>query len=692
MLHEGSARTHLVLLADSGAPAARASLQRLQSLVDGPWVLLSPEPLAGLEVVVGDGDLGERVTRHAADLTGPVVLVDSASAADVTAALTAGSPASGPGWLRVEATDLLRPVVSAARSFAALQALTTVASRPLRRLSHGPHTLLSASLIVKDEQAALPTCLASLDGQVDEIVVCDTGSSDRTIEIAEAFGARIVHAPWTHDFAAARNVPLAACRGAWVLSIDADEQLVASRASELRRALTPRGVPAYGVLIKSLTDDASQGVGFEHEAIRLFRRQVLCWVGAVHETVAHQLTGIPPEARRFAGIHLDHDGYLGTVYRERDKAARNLLLAEKDYAAARDGALGRSVSKTAYELSRALSLTPGTEERQEALLREALDQMPQGMGRLASSAALRLAGLLRRNGVPLEAATWAAKAVDRSPSDPTAAWELAEALRALDRPSESLEVLDRWERQPLRANEAVSRTAAVADLSIPLSRTQSLVALDRRADAANVLATCARQQGQAFEHWPMLAELLQTTRATWAADLAALCPTEAFGFLASLDVLSPDDRRDLMAALRARGIEPAEYAAETGFRSALAEALVDHDPAAVAAAALALEAEQPHLALQAWLQLAPDGRRQVAIARCHLALNDLDGAFAALDDLDVDSLSPPDLLTVALLAAHAGDATTAWSLLDSLPADLSPEVSEQAALLHSALPSRVVLT
>ncbi len=683
--------THLVLLADDGAATARASLHRLRHTVDGPWVVLGPEPLAGLEVVVGDGDLGERLAQFAAGLTGPVILVDGALGTDVTAALTAGTPASGPGWLRVDAADLARPVVSAARSFAALQALTTVASRPRRRLSSGPRTLLSASLIVKDEQTALPSCLASLDGLVDEIVVCDTGSSDRTIEIAMAFGARIVHAPWTHDFAAARNVPLAACAGAWVLSIDADEQLVASRAGDLRRALTPRGVPAYGVLIRSLTDDAGQGVGFEHEAIRLFRRQDLCWVGAVHETVAHHRTGLPPEARRFGGIHLDHDGYLGTVYRERDKAARNLLLAEKDYDAAREGALGRSVSKTAYELSRALSLTPGTEDRQEALLREALELMPPGMGRLMSSAALRLAGLLRRRGAEVEAVTWAAHAVDRSPSDPTAAWELAEALRALDRPSEALDVLDRWERQPLRADEAVSRTTAIADVAIPLARTRALVSLDRHGEAADVLARCARGQASTFEQWPLLADLLRTTRATWAADLAALCPAEAFSFLAVLDGLGAGERRDLLAALRARGIDPAEHAGGSGFRSALAEALVDRDPTAVAAAALALEAEQPSLALQAWLQLPPDGRRQVAIARCHLALDDLDGAFAALDDLDVASLSPSDLVTVALLAAHAGDATTAWSLLDALPLVLSPEVREQVALLHSALPTRVVL-
>ncbi len=672
---------HLLLLGQHGPAATQQVLRGLAQVVDGEWHVVPAEP----------GDIGERVVSSTRAVEGTVLIADGSSL-DLIAALTATTPASGRGWLRVDARDLDRPVVTAARSFAALQALTTVAGRPLRRLSTGTRPLLSASLIVKDEQTALPTCLASLDGRVDEIVVCDTGSSDRTVEIAESFGARVVHAPWTHDFAAARNVPLAACTGAWVLSIDADEQLVAPRAGDLRRALTPRGVPAYGVLIRSETDDASEGAGFEHEAIRLFRRESLVWVGAVHETVAHHRTGAPPEARRFTGIAINHDGYLGSVYRERDKAARNLLLAEKDYEAARSGALGRSVSKTAYELARALSLRAGTEQRQELLLREALAQMPAGMGRLSSSAALRLAGLLRRSGRSDEALAWAEQAVTRSPSDPTAAWELAEALRALGRPAEAVDVLDRWARQPLRADEAVSRAAAVADIAVPLSRAQALVALDRVDEAIDALAECARAHPEAFTSWRLLADLLrQQHPGTWADDLAALAPAEAFGMLAALDSLEPAESRQLLSALRARGIDPAAHAADAGFRSALADALSDRDPEAVAQAALALEAEQPHLALQAWLQVPPGGRRQVALARCHLALDDLEGAFAALDDLDVASLSPPDVVTVALLAAHAGDTDTAWAVLDTLPPDLSPAVQEQVALLHAALPTRVDL-
>ena len=60
-------------------------------------------------------------------------------------------------------------------------------------------------MIARDEAKNLPACLASVRGVVDEIIVCDTGSVDDTVAIAQAAGARVVHFPWVNDFSAARN-------------------------------------------------------------------------------------------------------------------------------------------------------------------------------------------------------------------------------------------------------------------------------------------------------------------------------------------------------------------------------------------------------------------------------------------------------------------------------------------------------
>ena len=85
--------------------------------------------------------------------------------------------------------------------------------------------MLSLSMIVRNEEARLAACLASVSALADEMVVVDTGSTDTTIAIAEAAGARVEQINWPGDFAPARNQALEFLKGDWVLVLDADEQL-----------------------------------------------------------------------------------------------------------------------------------------------------------------------------------------------------------------------------------------------------------------------------------------------------------------------------------------------------------------------------------------------------------------------------------------------------------------------------------
>ena len=85
--------------------------------------------------------------------------------------------------------------------------------------------MLSLSMIVRNEEARLAACLASVSALADEMVVVDTGSTDATIAIAEAAGARVKQIDWPGDFAPARNQALEFLKGDWVLVLDADEQL-----------------------------------------------------------------------------------------------------------------------------------------------------------------------------------------------------------------------------------------------------------------------------------------------------------------------------------------------------------------------------------------------------------------------------------------------------------------------------------
>ena len=86
-----------------------------------------------------------------------------------------------------------------------------------------PH--VSLCMIVRNEEENLPACLASAADLVDEVVVVDTGSRDRTREVAAGFGARVYEFPWVDDFAAARNESLRHATGDWVFWLDADDRL-----------------------------------------------------------------------------------------------------------------------------------------------------------------------------------------------------------------------------------------------------------------------------------------------------------------------------------------------------------------------------------------------------------------------------------------------------------------------------------
>ena len=102
---------------------------------------------------------------------------------------------------------------------------------------------LSAVLITRNEEANLPACLASLAGLADEIVILDSESTDRTVAVGEAAGARVVRHRFD-GFGAAKQRALELANGAWVLSVDADERVTPALADEIRRLLASE--PAAG--------------------------------------------------------------------------------------------------------------------------------------------------------------------------------------------------------------------------------------------------------------------------------------------------------------------------------------------------------------------------------------------------------------------------------------------------------------
>lgn len=165
-----------------------------------------------------------------------------------------------------------------------------------------PGQTISLCMMVKNEEENLPRALNSVKDWVDEIIVVDTGSSDRTVEIAQSYGAKIYHHPWENDFAKHRNQSISYATGEWLLILDADEELDQETAPQLRE-LTKAPPGVNGLLFELYNDVTAGGQTFVLHP-RMFRNNNgFHYQGKVHNkpTVVGQI------ARTY--VRLIHYGY-----------------------------------------------------------------------------------------------------------------------------------------------------------------------------------------------------------------------------------------------------------------------------------------------------------------------------------------------------------------------------------------------
>ncbi len=185
--------------------------------------------------------------------------------------------------------------------------------------------LVSATLIVRDEENFLDGCLSSIRDLIDEIVVVDTGSRDRTREIALSHDASVFDYAWHDDFSAARNFALDRAHGDWILYIDADERIRSYDRSALERELNDQNLVACTLRFHQRTGFTS------YPEYRLFRRDDrIRFEGVVHETILPSVMRLTEnEGRRIGSsdLTIDHLGYDGD---QTHKLQRNLLLLQKE--------------------------------------------------------------------------------------------------------------------------------------------------------------------------------------------------------------------------------------------------------------------------------------------------------------------------------------------------------------------------
>ncbi|GJQ60190.1 MAG: tetratricopeptide repeat protein [Candidatus Scalindua sp. AMX11] len=181
---------------------------------------------------------------------------------------------------------------------------------PLSRQTDDPKHLglpvapptLSLCMIVKNEEEFLPRCLESVKDYIDEMVIVDTGSTDRTVEIARNYGANIYHHAWENSFCKARNYSLQYATSDWILILDADEEIDSEDAHKLKEVIKDSKVNVIYVPL------FCKPLGGNNISIsrsnRLFRNHIgLHYEGIVHNFLKDK------GASKNAEIKIFHYGY-----------------------------------------------------------------------------------------------------------------------------------------------------------------------------------------------------------------------------------------------------------------------------------------------------------------------------------------------------------------------------------------------
>jgi len=184
-------------------------------------------------------------------------------------------------------------------------------------------------MIVKNEEAVLERCLKSVKHFADEIVIVDTGSSDRTVDIAKQFTKNIFSFEWCNDFSAARNESIKHATGKWVLVLDADEFFMMDNPKQVRAAiarLDTRSPASVVFPIYNLSSNSTSGEFMKSSAERMFTRVPgLKYHNPIHE----QLTYDGGALKYFSlDIPILHTGYIKETVEAQNKSARNMSIFE----------------------------------------------------------------------------------------------------------------------------------------------------------------------------------------------------------------------------------------------------------------------------------------------------------------------------------------------------------------------------
>lgn len=192
---------------------------------------------------------------------------------------------------------------------------------------------ISQAMIVKNEEKNIERALSWGKGVVSEQIVVDTGSTDRTVEIAKKMGAEVYFFPWQDDFSLAKNFAISKCRYPWIAMLDADESFSEQDAKKIKDyiALVEKDPKVHGLRTAIADIDPNGQVVSLDSTVRLFRnREDIRYRRAIHEQLC--LTNGEDFRPANCGNNLTvlHTGYQAEALSKKLKENRNINLLQKE--------------------------------------------------------------------------------------------------------------------------------------------------------------------------------------------------------------------------------------------------------------------------------------------------------------------------------------------------------------------------
>ena len=227
---------------------------------------------------------------------------------------------------------------------------------------------VSLCMIVRDEEKYLGQALESCQPFADEVIVVDTGSHDRTIDIAMAHGAKVTHFEWADDFSLARNFSISQAAGEWILILDADEAISKQDYGAFRKLLSDPTV-CWLFATRNYSNDPclsnyktvkgdypewerSYSGYFEGNRVRLFPNDPqIRFEGRVHELVEHTIHKLGKYRIQKTEIRIHHYGHTPEAKGERDERKAQLYAVTGEAKTREDPTYWQNYFELALEFS-----------------------------------------------------------------------------------------------------------------------------------------------------------------------------------------------------------------------------------------------------------------------------------------------------------------------------------------------------